>query len=75
MYYKELKKMMKNKKISEERLSLLLGINYAELSRKLKGEVEFTLWEIKCISEIFSLKGGQIMHIFFNEKFPKGNKT
>ena len=73
MDYKELKKLMKKQKISQERLSLLLGINCAELNKKLSGETEFTLWEIRCISKIFSLKGSQIMRIFFNEKFPKGN--
>jgi len=75
MCYKELRKIMKSRKISQEGLAQLLGINYAELNKKLCGEVEFTLWEIKCISQIFSLKKWQIMHIFFNKKFPKGNGT
>ncbi len=74
MHYKKLKKVMKSKKISKENLSRLIGISYYELNKKLSGGAEFTLWEIKCISDILSLKGWQVMHIFFNEKFPKGNK-
>lgn len=73
MYYRELEKMIADSNVSPEELSQLMGINSDELSKKLKGESEFTLWEIKCITEIFSLKKRQIMHIFFDEKFPKGN--
>ncbi len=74
MYYEELKKLINDRQFSNEALSQLLGINYDELDKKLNGETEFTLWEIKCISQIFSLKKSQIMHIFFNKKFPKGNE-
>ncbi len=74
MYCEELKKLINDRKIPEETLSQLLGINYDVLDKKLNGETEFTLWEIKCISQIFSLKKRQIMHIFFNKKFPKGNE-
>ncbi len=75
MCYQELEKVIADNCISEKELSWSLGIDSDELRRKLTGETEFTLWEIKCLTEIFSLKKRQIMHIFFNKKFPKGNKT
>lgn len=75
MCYRKLKKIIDNSKISNDKLAHLLGIDSDELSQKLAGKAEFTLWEIKRISEIFSLKGRQIMHIFFDKKFPKGNKS
>ena len=75
MCYQELEKMIANRGISQEELSHMMGISLDELNGKLACDTEFTLWEIKCLSKIFSLNGPQIMHIFFNEKFPKGNKT
>ncbi len=75
MSLKKLKNLMNENEISEVQLSQMTGISCDELNKKLGGETEFTLWEIKCISEIFSLKGWQIMHIFFDKKFPKGNDS
>jgi predicted transcriptional regulator len=74
MCYRELKKIISDRGISNDKLAHLLGIGTDELISKLSGKTEFTLWEIKQIAEIFSLKNRQIMHIFFSKKFPKGNK-
>ena len=74
MCYRELEKIIKDRGISNDNLAHMLGIGSDELKRKLIGKTEFTLWEIKQISKIFSLKKRQIMYIFFDEKFPKGNK-
>lgn len=65
MYYEELKKLINDKNITKEEFSRLLGITYDVLDKKLNGDLEFTLWEIKYISQIFSLKKRQIMNIFF----------
>lgn len=73
MCYQELEKIIDNSGISKKELSQMLGISLDDLGRKLACDTEFTLWEIKCLSKIFSLKGPQILHIFFNKKFPKGN--
>ena len=53
--------------ISKEDMAKKLGINIATLYRKINGESEFTLSELKLLKEILELSKEDVDRIFFGE--------
>lgn len=67
-YENKLRGKMAEKNITFDKLASILGINYATLYRKTKGESEFTRCEIQQISNALSLSWQEVKDIFFGEE-------
>ena len=74
MNRKVLKHLMKERGIGIWRLSEEVKMGKLELLAKMLGIFEFTAKEILLIEKALFLNSDQIMDIFFEQKFPKGNK-
>ena len=74
MKFMLMKRIMIKRGISKKKLAVLTGIPRAVLLIKLWGVVEFRAWEILNISKALELDKTEIGEIFFEQKFPKGNK-
>lgn len=64
-----LKGLMVERHVTQEALSMALGINRSTLSRKLKdGGNKFTIDEIKKMQNFIPLTNEEVIDIFFNRK-------
>ncbi|WP_276699785.1 helix-turn-helix transcriptional regulator [Romboutsia ilealis] len=64
---KELRKLRTDFEYNQSDVAKLLGFkSTSSYSRKEKGEIEFSLSEIRKLKEIFSLSSEDVLKIFFN---------
>ena len=64
----ELKVKLMRSNMSVEDLAQRMGINKVTLYRKIKGESQFDLNEIKEVAEILNLTQNEIFSIFFTSQ-------
>lgn len=65
MNYNLLRGVMGKRGILQKEMAVCLGIKTGTLKRKMRGESEFTLYEINKISKLLLLKKHEVMLIFF----------
>ncbi|MFR6659252.1 MAG: helix-turn-helix domain-containing protein [Clostridia bacterium] len=70
---KRIKKLMEIKNITSQQLSKKMDIDINSLNKKLEGQEEFYLDEMKKIQQIFDLDIKQLMN-YFLKKNVKSNK-
>lgn len=68
MKRKLLKTIMAKRRITQKELAESCGISTSAFSKRLNGETEFTLEEIKILSRCLSLTDEAVMSIFFDSK-------
>ena len=73
MSFDKLKGRMTERRVSQEKLSKILGITVQSLNAKLNGRSQFTLEEVVKISEFLQLDNP--VDIFFNPSVPKMQQT
>lgn len=66
MKRKLLKTIIEKKGMTQNELAESCGISLSAFKKRLDGEVEFTLGEIKILSNCLSLKAETVMSIFFS---------
>lgn len=68
MKHKQFKQFLKSKKVSQEYLAEnVLFISRIALVNKLGGITQFSIDDIKVISQYFKLTPNQVWHFFFND--------
>ena len=60
---------------SKEDIAAALGINIATLYRKINGESDFTLSELKRLKEILGLSNDDVYRIFFGGELAEMQET
>ncbi len=65
---KRVKKLMKIKNITIQQVSKKMGIDINVLNKKLDGQEEFYLDEMKKIQQIFNLDTKTVDELFFKEE-------
>ncbi len=63
-----LKTIIEERGLTQKELAESCGISVSAFRKRLNGEIEFTLEEIKILSECLSLKAEAVMSIFFSSK-------
>ena len=71
---KRIKKLMEIKNITSQQLSKKMDIDINSLNKKLEGQEEFYLDEMKKIQQIFDLDIKTVDELFFNVKSNKIKK-
>ena len=66
---KRIKKLMEIKNITSQQLSKKMDIDINSLNKKLEGQEEFYLDEMKKIQQIFYLDIKTVYELFFKEEF------
>ncbi len=64
----KLKITLKDARTTYAEMSAKIGISYMAFQRKINGDSEFKLSEIKQMSTILELNGEEILDIFFNKR-------